>query len=110
MSLSLPWSPGTVPCWGQGVGPLLLKLFKKELVREGPAVHNGVKDEVECHHHAADEAEGQEGFEVLPESLQTDVHGALGRRTSQLWRLPTKRVSVWKRSRRKGGEKRHRRA
>lgn len=43
----------------------MLKLLEEVLISEGATVDNGIKDEVQCCYHAADEEEWQERLEVF---------------------------------------------
>lgn len=51
-------------------------------INEGPALYDGVYNEVECRHHAADQTERQEGLEVVPNIPQGDTHGGLRHRSA----------------------------
>lgn len=91
---------------GQGLGPLALKLFKEVLVGEGPAVDDGIEDEVEHCHHAADEKEGQEGLEVLPELLSPGTHESRGQGDALAPLLGSPAEAPWSDS--SGGAAQHR--
>lgn len=71
-------SRGSVLVEGQGLGPATLKLLKKVLIREGAAVDDGIKDEVQHCYHATDEEERQERLEVFQALLRRDAHEAWG--------------------------------
>lgn len=71
-------SRGSVLVEGQGLGPATLKLLEKVLIREGAAVDDGVKDEVQRCYHATDEEERQERLEVFQALLRRDAHEARG--------------------------------
>lgn len=90
MSLPFPRLMGTVLPPGHRPGPLSVKFLKEVFICERPAVHNGIQNEVDCHHHETDQAEWQEGFEMLPEILQAGTHGGLGRQQS-----PASAILIW---------------